>query len=92
MCYQITAQGAIIAGINQYLTHGFKYVATAAEEEGLSESQERKAFGKRPEMQCCTSRPVQNAKHGVLCYIAKTHNQARVAVCKIAAEHCTLEA
>ncbi len=85
MCYQITAQREIIMGINQYITHCYKYVA-ALQGRGLCKNQ---SIGfRRPKTQCCVSHQVQMQNTGG-CAIPKAHNQVRVVVCKIAAEHCT---
>lgn len=41
-----------------------------------------------PKTQCCISHQVQMQNTGG-CAIPKAHNQVRVVVCKIVAEHCT---
>lgn len=73
-------------GINQYLTHCYKNVEALQGRE-LCKNQSI-GFRKWPKTECCISHQVQMQNTGG-CAIPKSHNQVRVVVCKIVAEHCT---
>lgn len=84
ICCQIPAQRAIIMGINQELTHCYKYVTLQGR--GLCKNR-----GFKPKTHCHVSHRVQMQNAGG-CALPKSHKQVRVLVCNIATEHSPAEA